>query len=63
MPVVFKEGPDAFAVTKIWVAFVVFSLGIFLLFVGKTYYTFDAFGIWILSCIAIIISRKKKLNT
>jgi exosortase/archaeosortase family protein len=62
MPVVFKEGPDAFAVTKIWVAFVVFSLGIFLLFVGKTYYTFDAFGIWILSCIAIIYLSKKKIE-
>lgn len=60
MPVLFKDAPDPFTVAKIWIAFVLLSLGVFLLFVGKTYYTFDAFGIWILSCIALIyLSREK----
>lgn len=62
MAVVFKDAPNAFTVTKIWTVFVVISLGVFLLFVGKTYYTFDAFGIWILSCIALVYLSRKKIE-
>ena len=62
MVVIFKDAPDAFTVVKIWTAFVIISLGIFLLFVGKTYYTFDAFGIWLLSCIALIYLSRKKIE-
>jgi len=62
MAVFFKEDPSAYTVTKIWTAFVVLSLGVFLLFIGRTYYTFDAFGVWILSCIALIYLSRKKIN-
>ena len=62
MPVIFKEAPDALTVVKFWIAFVLLSLGIFLLFVGKTYYTFDAFGIWLLSCIALIYLSRQKIE-
>jgi exosortase len=60
MSLFFKEPVEAFTIVKIWCVFVILSLTVFLFFVGKTYYTFDAFGVWILSCIALIyISRKK----
>jgi exosortase/archaeosortase family protein len=49
-------------IVKIWIAFVLLSLGVFLIFVGKTYYTFDAFGIWILSCIALIYLSRQKIE-
>jgi len=62
MPVIFKEAPDALTLVKLWIAFVLLSLGIFLLFVGKTYYTFDAFGIWLLSCIALIYLSRQKIE-
>jgi exosortase/archaeosortase family protein len=62
MPIVFKETPDTFTVVKIWIAFVLISLGVFLLFVGKSYYTFDAFGIWILSCIALFYLSRQKIE-
>ena len=58
----YKDSPDAFTVAKIWIFFVLISLGVFLLFVGKTYYTFDAFGIWILSCIALLYLARKKIE-
>ena len=57
-----KEPLDAYGVVKIWCAFVILSLAVFLFFVGKTYYTFDAFGIWILSCIALIYLSRKKIE-
>jgi exosortase len=62
MAAFFKSVPDAFTIAKIWTVFVILSLGIFLLTVGKTYYTFDAFGIWILSCIALIYLSRKKIE-
>jgi exosortase/archaeosortase family protein len=62
MAILFKNIPDAFTVAKIWTVFVIISLGVFLLFVGKTYYTFDAFGIWILSCFALIYKSRKKIE-
>ena len=62
MAELFNDTPDAFTVVKIWTVFVVISLGAFLLFVGKTYYTFDAFGIWILSCLALIYLSRKKIE-
>jgi exosortase/archaeosortase family protein len=62
MSILLKEDPDAFKVAKIWTIFVVSSLSIFLLFVDKTYYTFDAFGIWILSCIALLFLSRKKIE-
>jgi exosortase/archaeosortase family protein len=57
----FKKVPDAFTVVKIWTAFVLLSLGISLL-VGQTYYTFDAFGIWFLTCIALLYLSRKKIE-
>ncbi len=57
----FKEDPNAFTVAKIWITFVLLSLGCFLLFIEKTYYSFDAFGIWILSCIALFYLARQKI--
>lgn len=50
---------DPYTIAKIWSAFVLLSSGILLLLVEKTYYSFDAFGVWLLSCIALLyLSRK-----
>jgi exosortase/archaeosortase family protein len=62
MAVLFKEIPTAFTLVKIWTAFVILSMGIFLLVVGKTYYTLDAVGIWIFTCIALIYLSRKKIE-
>jgi len=62
MALFLKEVPDAFTVVKIWTAFVILSMSIFLVVIGKTYYTFDAFGIWILCCIALIYLSRKKIE-
>jgi exosortase/archaeosortase family protein len=62
MPEPFLKSPTPFTVAKIWIAFVLLSLGVFLLFVGKTYYTFDAFGIWLLSCIALVYLSRQKIE-
>ncbi len=62
MGILFKDVPDAFTIGKIWTAFVVLSLGIFLLFIDKTYYTFDIFGIWILSSVALLFLSRKNIK-
>jgi exosortase/archaeosortase family protein len=62
MALFFKKPLDAYRLVKIWCVFVILSLAVFLFFVGKTYYTFDAFGIWVLSCIALIYLSRKKIE-
>jgi exosortase/archaeosortase family protein len=58
----FKEEPNAFSIVKGWSVFVVLSLAVFILVVSKTYYSFDAFGIWILSCLALVYLSRKKIE-
>jgi len=62
MAVFFRKVPDPFTIAKIWILFVILSLAVFLLVVTKTYYTFDAFGIWLLSCVALIYLSRKKIE-
>jgi len=54
------ENPDPYTVAKIWVLFVLFVLGAFIITSASGYMEFDTLGIWILSCIVILyISRGK----
>jgi exosortase/archaeosortase family protein len=58
--VFFGEVPNPTTIAKLWTVFVVITLGFFLLVIEKTYYSFDAFGIWIFSCLALIYLSSQK---
>jgi exosortase/archaeosortase family protein len=62
MNLCFKEVPNASSIAKLWSVFVVITLGFFLLIIEKTYYSFDAFGIWIFSCLALIYLSGQKIE-
>jgi exosortase/archaeosortase family protein len=57
-----REVTDASTIAKLWTVFVVITLGFFLLVVEKTYYSFDAFGIWVFSCLALIYLSRQKIE-
>lgn len=51
-----------FTLAKLWTTFVIIILIIALAIQPSTYFEFDAFGIWILSCLAILyLSRKETI--
>lgn len=58
----FDSLQDPRVISKIWIAFIILSLSVFLLFVAKTYYSFDAFGIWIISCLAVVYISRQKID-
>ena len=49
-----------YTVAKIWTFFCLLTLGVCILIQGSSYMEIDAFGIWILSCLAILYLAKKK---
>lgn len=57
-----KEIPNAFTVAKIWTFFCMLTLGVFILTQKNTYMEFDAFGMWVLSCLVILYLSRKKTN-
>jgi exosortase/archaeosortase family protein len=51
---------DAYKISKIWTLFCFLTLGAFILTQKNSYMEFDAFGMWVLSCLVILyLSRKK----
>jgi exosortase/archaeosortase family protein len=51
---------DAYKIAKIWTVFCILTLAFFILTQKSSYMEFDALGMWVLSCLAIIyLSRKK----
>ena len=54
------EAQDAYKISKIWTLFCFLTLGAFILTQKNSYMEFDAFGMWVLSCLVILyLSRKK----
>jgi exosortase/archaeosortase family protein len=54
--------PYPFTLAKIWTGFVVLSLGIALIVQKSTYFELDAFGVWVLSCLAILYLSRKPME-
>jgi exosortase/archaeosortase family protein len=57
------EEPDAHKTAKIWTFFCILTLAFFILIQKSSYMEFDAFGMWVLSCLAIIYLSRKKTGT
>jgi exosortase/archaeosortase family protein len=54
-----SEAPDSYKIAKIWTFFCIFILLFIIAIQNSSYFEMDAFGIWILSCLAIIYLSKK----
>lgn len=52
---------DPYTIARIWVAFSLVSLALFVVFSKPAYFEFDALGIWVLTSLAILyLSRKNR---
>jgi exosortase/archaeosortase family protein len=58
-----SEEPNANKSAKIWTFFCILTLVVFILTQNSSYMEFDAFGMWVLSCLAIIYLSRKKTGT
>lgn len=54
---------DAYKIAKIWTLFCFITLGTFILTQKSSYMEIDAFGMWVLSCLAIIYLSRKETGT
>jgi exosortase/archaeosortase family protein len=54
---------DAYKIAKIWTVFCILIFILFLLTQKSSYMEIDAFGMWVLSCLAIIHLSKKETGT
>jgi len=57
---ILSETHDTYKIAKIWSIFCIFVLLLIIAIQKSSYFEMDAFGIWILSCLAIIYLSKKR---
>jgi exosortase/archaeosortase family protein len=59
---IFSCVQDAYKIAKIWTFFCIVTLVIFILAQTSSYMEFDAFGMWALSCLAILFLSRKETD-
>ena len=53
---------NPYSIAKIWIAFTLTSLVLFVVFSKAAYFEFDALGIWILTSLAILYLSRKNME-
>jgi exosortase/archaeosortase family protein len=54
---------EPYKIAKIWTVLCILTLGIFIFTQKSSYMEIDAFGMWVLSCLAILILSRKETGT